>query len=335
MNNLNRNPFTSETYSSLYLKSFSKKGKVIKIPSLDPLVFIKKKIPLYHNVGKTHTKILWYNADKICANDFKKKTVLIRDIPTYLNTNKNVLTHLKITKIRQHKGYLINLKNYKNAEEYFKAQFSGKRFRKLKKDKRRFENNFDVSYRMYSGNEITSEKFDLLFDSFIKFTEKREAIKKEFNHLLLPGVANFKREIFKDFVLKNNANIFVIYADEIPVSISFNVIIDNIIIADSTAFNPDFSKYGLGKLDIFEHLNWCIDNGFEAFDLSKGDYKYKSEWSNVQYDFESHIIYDPKSFFASFISISLGGYLKAQQFLRDLGINKEYHKIRGKLKRAT
>ena len=66
----------------------------------------------------------------------------------------------------------------------------------------------------------------------------------------------------------------------------------------------DFSKFGMGHLDLYMLLNWCINNNLDFLDLGVGLYDYKKKWCNTFYDIEYRIYYDKKSVLAMGIAQS-------------------------------
>ncbi|MBT8181745.1 MAG: hypothetical protein KJO53_09165, partial [Eudoraea sp.] len=86
------NPFTSDIFTSTWLKHFNHSESGISFDSFVNLLFVKHKIPTLHiNSGKTHTKGITYGMKKSGHLDIRKKTFLIYDVPTYFN----VIPHLE------------------------------------------------------------------------------------------------------------------------------------------------------------------------------------------------------------------------------------------------
>ena len=110
------NPFTSDIFTTTWLKHFNNSGPGISFDFLEKLLFVGHKIPkLYVNCGKTHTKGINYAIDNSNIQDLKGKVLLIYDVPTYLNCQQDLDTNeIKTRKIRQYPGFLIKLENFKD-----------------------------------------------------------------------------------------------------------------------------------------------------------------------------------------------------------------------------
>ncbi|MBT8294384.1 MAG: GNAT family N-acetyltransferase, partial [Eudoraea sp.] len=114
------NPFTSDIFTTSWLKHFNNSEPGISFDFLGKLLFVRHKIPkLYVNCGKTHTKGISYNLDNSNIQDLKGKVLLIYDVPSYFNLAiKPIPDSLKLHKIKQYPGFLIKLERFKYFNEY-------------------------------------------------------------------------------------------------------------------------------------------------------------------------------------------------------------------------
>ena len=63
---------------------------------------------------------------------------------------------------------------------------------------------------------------------------------------------------------QKKASLFVIYDGDRPISISLNRHINNsILFSETHSYDVEYSKYGLGHVDNYMLLNWCINNNFD------------------------------------------------------------------------
>ena len=74
-------------------------------------------------------------------------------------------------------------------------------------------------------------------------------------------------------------------------------------------------------------LDWCFENNYSFSDFSKGHFDYKEKWSNTQYDFNYHLLYDKSSFFATMIANAIEIIFKFKLLLRKHDVNKRYRKF--------
>ncbi|MBC8767854.1 GNAT family N-acetyltransferase [Arenibacter sp. BSSL-BM3] len=218
-----------------------------------------------------------------------KNILLISDVPGYLNTelSKGSCWHLK--KIDTFKGSLINLKNYKDDSDYLLKTFSSSRRSKFRTYQKRLEHCFNITYKSYYG-EIDIDEYESLFNQFLELINRRFDQKQAVNDDLVRW--KVYREIAYPLILKKEACLFVIYDGDKPISISFNPIHGKTIFGYIRAYDIDYGKFYIGFTDIIVQLKWCYDNNFTVFDLLKGEYEYKSQWTDTEYYFEKHVLYN-------------------------------------------
>ncbi|HCO86057.1 MAG TPA: hypothetical protein DIT95_21360 [Arenibacter sp.] len=330
------NPFLSDTFTQIWSKHFNKDKPKYSFNFVPNLSFIKPTwLPIYFNVGKNNTKGISYSLPSGNAQDYKKKVFLIYDVPTFLDLDINLGSKdLKLTKIRQYPGFLVDLNNYSDFEQYFCATFSKSSRYKLNKYKRRLESCFEISYKMYHGY-MKKELYDSLFGQFKKLLEKRFNDKGITNNNLDPKEWAFYHEVTFPLILEKKASLFVIYNGDIPIGITLNYLSDSIVFDAITVFDIDYEKFHLGSVTIMKLIEWSLQNGYGIFDFSKGYYDYKKRWACKEYDFEYHLFWDNRSFIANLISFMIIGYFKSKNYFRERNLNEIFHKITYRLKRDS
>ena len=328
------NPFLSDTFKNIWSKHFNKDKPLFTFKILSELSFIKPScLPIYLNIGVNHTKGISYILNENGNEDFKNKVFLIYDVPTYFDLDlKNDYKKLKLKKLKQYPGFLVELAEYKDFNHYFFSTFSKSTRYKLSKYKKRLESCFDVSYKMYSG-EIDKDNYDTIFEHFKVLLEKRFLDKGISNNNLNPKEWNFYYEVAYPLILENKASLFVIYNGNQPIGITLNYLYKNILIDAITVFDIDFEKFHLGSVTIMKLIEWTLDQKIEIFDFSKGYFDYKKRWSNKEYDFEYHLYYDSGSLMAKFNAYCILNYFNLKNYLRTKNINEVFHKFTFLLKR--
>ena len=322
-----KTPFSSKSFSSIWIKHFNNSKAAFSFKFIEGVTFVKNKyLPLYVNTGKNLTNGISY-AIKKKETDYKKKVFFLYDIPEYYNVNNQVNGYLKLKTIRQYKGYLIDLTKYKNTEDYFSKEFSGKSRWKINNAKKRLEACFKIKYGILCGKDTKKEDFLFVFDYFNKLLTKRFNEKQINNHYLNLKKWSYLQELVLLLILKKEAALFVIYNNDIPVSISLNYISKNILYGALTVFDIDYSKFYLGYIDNLKHIEWCYQNNIEIFDFSKGEFDYKKRLANKEYYFEYHLLYDSKSIRCNIISNSICLFFKFKQLLRENNIHNLFHEM--------
>ncbi len=330
------NPFLSETFTAIWSEHFAseKSGRLFGfMPSLG---FTKNRFfPLYTNIGKNFTKGISYRLDTKNSDDYKKKAFLIYDVPNYFEVNTETSgTDLGLYRSTQYPGYLIDLKNFKTANDYLATSFSKSSRYKLKKYKKRFETSFDVRYVMYR-DKMDRETYDHIFQSFRELLEKRFDDKQITNNNLDPNEWQFYHKVTYPMILEGKASLFVIYNGDNPIGVTLNFLSENILFDAITVFDIDYAKFHLGSITIMALLDWCLENNLKIFDFSKGYFDYKTRWATKTYDFEYHIYYDTKSTRARSIAFLLKQFFDLKQKLREKNVNDQLHRLTYRFKNKT
>ncbi len=97
------------------------------------------------------------------------------------------------------------------------------------------------------------------------------------------GTPAFNKRLFELIVEKLNANIFVVYKEDIAISALILIEDEDISFVPWAASENQFSKYCPSHLMYFEAINYSIDNGRKIFDFGRSNYagntyKFKSQW---------------------------------------------------------
>lgn len=218
--------------------------------------------------------------------------ICIAMFPKYFDVQLANPKEYKIKKVL-HPGYVsasINMTSFtfKTYREFLGKSTLSSINRRIKK----LESNFNIEYRMYCG-EISKPKYDFLMQWLIDMKNKR--LKKlDQENRVLSDFKNYKKRAF-DLINQKKASLFVVYCNNEPIGISFNFHMDKMFFGTMTAFDMDYSRFGIGNILLFKQLEWCFDNGFSVVDMGVGSIDYKSKWADIIYNFEYHIIYRRKS----------------------------------------
>ncbi|NCP52931.1 MAG: GNAT family N-acetyltransferase [Flavobacteriales bacterium] len=223
--------------------------------------------------------------------------VILFDVPEYLNIQpKKAWCAIPINTF---KGSLLHLKNYKNFEDYLKASFSSKKRAQFKMAERRLYQAFPITYkRMFGPAPI--ETYHNLFDAFYTMLEAR-FLEKDMKNDELPHWEHYK-QVMIPLIEKKQAFFSVFYHGCTPISMSLNVIKDQVIYGYMKCYDIDYAKFSLGFLDLLKVTQWAFEAQFERFDFLKGHYDYKTKWVDTSYYFQKLIIYNPESIWATLLA---------------------------------
>ncbi|MBC8767849.1 GNAT family N-acetyltransferase [Arenibacter sp. BSSL-BM3] len=237
-------------------------------------------------------------------------------VPSYMNIHLVDNQVFNVKKIPQFNwGYAIFLNTYSDASEYLKSKFNSNFRTNLNRSIRRLETCFDVNYKMYHG-EIMFEDYEVLMESLrIMLVNRFSALNESNNNL--PKWKDICAETFP-LLNEKKASLFVIYDGNKPIEISLNFHLDKILFSSISSYDLDYSKFGLGHIEIYKQLEWCYLNNYEVFEMGVGGMDYKRRWSNNIYNFEHHIYYNNSLFSTccalfEIYKIQLKEYLKGKK----------------------
>jgi CelD/BcsL family acetyltransferase involved in cellulose biosynthesis len=318
----------SDTFSAIWQKHFAGGNSLTSVPLFSGLPFIKhSRLPLYTNMGSTHTKGITYNIDPSVSSGFRKKVFLVFDVPKLENIPLEGPVSLHRYTVKQYPGYALQLDGFKDFESYLSHAFKGKSRNKLRSYVKRLEASFNIRYEMFCG-KILPETYDHLFQKLEALMTKRFEEKQEYNNNLDRREWNFYRELFYPMILNKQASLFVTYDNENPIGMMLNYMWGKKLVGAITVFDIYYAKFNLGTVNIMKQIEWCLENGISTLDFSKGEFEYKKRWCNISYDFEYHILFDASSAKSRSLATLLFAFYSFKNWLRERGINTLMHRMR-------
>ncbi|MFI1743913.1 GNAT family N-acetyltransferase [Thalassobellus sediminis] len=196
-------------------------------------------------------------------------------------------------------GIYIDIEKNETIDTYMSSHFKTQLRKNIKRYINRLEKSFDIKYEYNFGN-ISQSKYDFLMTALKTMLTKRFEQKNMTNIFLKKWDEQIKG--LHNSIIKKKASLFVIYDGEKPISISLNYHESNtIFFGHSGSFDIDYIKFGLGHLDNYLQLDWCLKNKYKFLDLGTGILDYKKKWCNTFYDFDYHLFYKKKSILAFII----------------------------------
>ncbi len=252
------------------------------------------------NIPDTFSEVLYAQDQKSFVNsnyDVDKNLDVINSIffvPNYIvpKIDSKLFSIKKVTQF--FKGYTILLDGFATVDEYLKFRFK-KNAKSILKRVKRLELCFPISYQFFYGN-ISQTDYDLLMHMLKKMIINRFKQRDDVSQNLLNW--DHYHKIFFNLINEKKASLFVIKNDTEPICISISNHYNGKLFSSVSSYDIDYGKFSLGNIEIYKKLEWCIENGHNAYEMGMGDLSYKREWSNNIYNFEHQIIYPKKSFFA-------------------------------------
>lgn len=326
---MKNSPFNGETFQRIWLKHFNNGNASISFNSLKQIKFYKPTNSLaYINVGKNITNGNYYSITE-GETDFKNKVFLIYDVPSYFGVNTDVKSAIKSKKIRQYKGFSTQLQEFKTFDDFFTSQFASKSRYKYRRNVSRLESAFNINYKNFYG-KISRDEYEYVCGFLKKNLSRRFGSLGLDNNIVSKW--DYYYDLMYEMILNKEGVLTVIYNEDKPIGISFGFLTDDIMLFAITSLDIDYLRYNLGHTTIIKLMSWCFENNFSVYDFSKGQYAYKDRWTNHDYFYECHILYDSKSIKATAIATLYSSYFKLKQLLRDKKVNRFYTQLKFKLK---
>lgn len=245
-----------------------------------------------------------------------------RLIPSYFIIDQAKSSY-NIKTVDQHNwGYSIDLSNCSSIDDYLSSQFKSKPRSIIRRYVNRLEACFPISYKLYHG-ELEKEIYNAVFDALRDMIKKRFQEREE-THKEMWRWEALKQNTYQQ-ILNKQASLFVIYDESKPIEISLNYHLGPVLFSSVSSYDLDYGKFGLGHVEIYKQLEWCLSNGYKLFEMGVGGMDYKRKWSNHIYQFSHWIITPKENLFLGLVSkielwkVRLKEYLKSKKVneLRD------------------
>lgn len=321
------NPFTSASFEKKWMKHFMPSKKIQSFEFINGVRFYKTShFPIYFNTGKNLTKGNYYEINN--ASDFKNKVFVIYDVPSFykLKVKSDSKKVLKLHRVKQYEGFLIDLDKYSTLDEYFLSTFGKSSRMKLRKYSKRLEHCFNISSKMYLGF-IEKMEYDFLFEQFMTLLVHRYSKKAISYNNMEAKEWSFYKDVAYSLILEKKASLFVLYNGKLPIAITYSYHTDTSLIDAITVFDIDYTKFNLGYVNNLKLIDWCLENNIKQLDFSKGYFDYKKRLGNLEYNFEYHVYYDNSSIISRSYAFLIKKYFELKQYMRDKKINEKLHKI--------
>lgn len=322
------NPFISSSFVTIWSKHFNKGQKGFQFNSFLGISFYKALFfPLHLNIGKNFTKGVVYKLNHSELSELKGKVCLIYDVPNHNyapKTEENA--GIRQFRIPQYQGFLIKLDSYKDLNDYIDQTFKSKSKYNLRRSYRQLEQEFSISYKTFFGS-ISKEEYDFLFDKFRSLLVERYKKKGITNNNLKSKEWDFYTDVAYSLINEKKAILFVMYDKEKPIAITFSYCSGTTLYNAIPAFDINYGKYSPGSISILKLIEWCMYNGLETFDFSKGYFDYKKRWSDTNYWYEYHIYYDANNPFTVLIAFLIKKHFQTKRWLRSLNFDEKLHRF--------
>lgn len=210
--------------------------------------------------------------------DNVKGVITLQDVPDYFEIGWDQgIDPRRIRSLITQKTYVVDLERHRDMDAYLDAHFGKKSRSSLRRYKNRLENCFKVEYQVHQG-EMDPMEFNSLFERLEELMAKRFRQKGQQNYEL-QHLEEIKRD-FRSGLGNGRAAIFVIRANGKAISIRLNLLCGTLSYYILSAYDPDYELFRIGKLDMWQNIQWLKEQGFKKYDLLKGYAYIKENWAD-------------------------------------------------------
>lgn len=228
-------------------------------------------------------------------------------------------------------GFAIDLSGLQDADSYIKKQLKSRLRSSLRSKIRRLKALGNIRYDWLFGPDapldVYSEAMEYLKNMIqARFQERGD------QHERLRTWQSLK-ETGLDLIHCKRASLFLIYQGTKPIAICFNRHWGPVFSFSIPSYDLEYSKYGMGHILIYKQLDWAIENGYLLFDMGMGPMRYKDEWCNYTYRFNTWIIYRKSSLSARAYALTRIGLLRLKNQFKTWKADRLFRRIRSTLKK--
>ncbi len=242
-------------------------------------------------------------------------TASIVDVPDYLSPGYiGGDKPLRTLKVPLYEGYLVNLTEFEDVEDYLRNHVGKARYSQLRRYKKRLDLCISPRYVAYYG-EMDEGEYRFVFECLREFTERRFRQKEEINYEL--PFLEYYEQVMYQMILEKKALLFVIYDGDQPINITLNFIFGDLMLHWNSCFDVDYGVFNVGHINTMEHFRWCFKNNIRVFDMGRGNFWHKQRLINHTYRYQQHIVCE-----RNFPSVS-------RAVLQAVGPFSRYYLIRG------
>lgn len=252
----------------------------------------------------------------------------LRLVPDYFQIEKLPPGYELKTVPQDNWGHSIDLTGHPTVDHYMGSQFKSKPRSIIKRYISRLEHCFPIRYRTFL-EDMTKDQYDQIFSSLRLMIEVRFVQRKE-THMEAWRWESLKEDTY-GLIKAGQASFFVIFDGDLPIEISLNYHLNDVLFSSISSFDIDYAKFGLGHVEIYKQLEWCLENGYSRFEMGVGGMDYKIRWSNSIYRFTHLILAPQSSFFPKMIALIEYGRVRVKEYLKAKKINEARDRLFAKL----
>jgi CelD/BcsL family acetyltransferase involved in cellulose biosynthesis len=306
---VNTNIFLTWEWLSTWWKHFGKGRKPLillvedeqKVLAVAPLMLSEYKLPL---IGKMQ-RVEFIGSPASDYNDFivlDKEAECLKLILAYLKSNTPHWNWIELKEVKETTGTMDDfrylapelLEDFKieertcnicpyitlpNSFESLMNSLTKNMRQNLNKYMRKINQKYDVKLKKYDDAGFTVETGMRTFVSLHQKKWASEGFPGNFEEGRRDFL-NFHLDVAQSFADKGWLGLYFLMANNEPIAAQYTFKYNRKMLCYLTGFDPAYSEYSAGNLLTMFLLRECIIEGFNEYDMMRGDEAYKTRWTD-------------------------------------------------------
>ena len=179
------------------------------------------------------------------------------------------------SKLKLKVGTLCPYINLPNSLEIFVGRLSRNMRKNLRKRMRKIREKYKVEVK-------TQRDFDSVkkaMKTFFKLHQKRWRSKRRPGAFASATFRDFHSDLAQIFDKKGWLGLHFLAVNDEPIAAAYSFDYNRKKYGYLTGFDPDFERYGVGNLLKLCVVEYCVENGFREYDLTRDFEHYKADWA--------------------------------------------------------
>ncbi len=155
-------------------------------------------------------------------------------------------------------------------EDYLRSLSKNQR-KQIRRRRRRFEESGVTNFYVWSS----TEELDRIFDSMIQLHRKRWQNKRDGGSFSSREYLDFHKAVMRALLRQDELRLYCLEHEGTIVAMEYSYKWKNKIFSFQCGFDPKYSKYRPGQLQLAYSIEHAYSEGIKEYDMLKGEYEYK------------------------------------------------------------
>jgi CelD/BcsL family acetyltransferase involved in cellulose biosynthesis len=246
--------------------------------NLKKIEFIGRPDSDYHEflISSDEKKIVKLYFDHLINSNYKWFVLELKNVPEF-STSTNFLRFMVNANpnFQERKATQCPFLLLPNSYDEFYLNLKGKFRSNIRNRENKLKKIGSVDYRTYKD----FPSLDTALKVFFELNRKRFRAKGIKGYFEDGSRKNFHIEIAKIFAAKGYLHLGFLVVNEKPVAADYSFKYKQKLYAFLSGFDPEYSKYGVGRISELYHIKSAIEEGINEYDWMRGFEPYIREWT--------------------------------------------------------